>query len=112
MGKPSREKGKRGERELAAKLRAMFQCDVRRGVQYRGGPDSPDVVGLEGVHIECKRKERLNVFGALCQAAEEAPDDAKPIVCHRASRQPWLVTLALEDLPAVIVLLEKQLRKV
>lgn len=51
----SNAKGKRGERALAAYLTSLG-FPARRGVQYRGGTDSPDVVsdGLDGVHIECK----------------------------------------------------------
>ena len=49
MGKKSRDKGKAGERELASKLRE-YGYDARRGVQFHGGPDSPDVVGLPGIH--------------------------------------------------------------
>jgi Holliday junction resolvase len=44
MGRKSREKGKRGELELAAELRRLFGIEARRGVQYCGGGDSPDVV--------------------------------------------------------------------
>ena len=56
----SKRKGKRGELELAKKLK---ECgfSARRGQQYSGiGGD--DVVGLDGIHIECKRSERLNVY--------------------------------------------------
>ena len=41
MGKMSREKGKRGERELAGILKSYgYSC--HRGVQYRGGPVAKD----------------------------------------------------------------------
>ena len=51
----SRAKGKAGERELAKKLRE-FGVDARRGQQYSGANGDADVVGLQGVHIECKLK--------------------------------------------------------
>ncbi len=48
MGRASREKGKRGERELAAKLRECgYEC--RRGVQYCGRTGAADVIGLPAV---------------------------------------------------------------
>jgi Holliday junction resolvase len=52
----SRQKGKRGELEAAKYLRSLGFTSARRGVQYSGGPDSPDVVcdELPGVHIEVK----------------------------------------------------------
>ena len=58
MGKASREKGKRGERE-ASNFFKPYGYETRRGVQYHGGPDSPDVVGLPDMHIEVKRVEAL-----------------------------------------------------
>ena len=50
MGKASRDKGKRGERELAGKLRE-YGYDCRRGQQYAGANGDADVVGLPGIHI-------------------------------------------------------------
>ena len=78
----SRQKGKRGEREAAAELAVVFACDARRGVQFQGGPDSPDVV-LEGVnvHVEAKRVEALNLYAAIDQAREDAGEKV-PIVWH------------------------------
>lgn len=95
MGKASRDKGKRGERELARKLRE-YGYDARRGVQYHGGADSPDVVGLPGVHIECKRVERLMLYDALAQAKRDAGDNI-PVVMHRRNDCPWLVVMELGD---------------
>ena len=44
----SREKGKRGELELARALRALGY-DCRRGQQYSGKNGDADVVGLPGI---------------------------------------------------------------
>ena len=60
MGKSQREKGKRGERELAGRLRD-HGYDCRRGQQFCGASGDADVTGLPGIHIECKRVERLNL---------------------------------------------------
>lgn len=95
MGKTSREKGKRGEREVAAFLRSEGY-DAHRGVQYHGGPDSPDVVGLPGIHIEVKRAERLDLYGALSQSKGDAGDDM-PIVVHRKNECEWVVVQPLKD---------------
>jgi len=67
MGKSQREKGKRGERELAGILRA-HGYGARRGQQFCGADGSADVIGLSGIHIECKRVERLNLQDAYGQA--------------------------------------------
>ncbi len=67
----SREKGKRGERELASKLRE-YGYGTRRGQQYCGANGDADVVGLPGIHIECKRVERLNLDDAMTQAKADS----------------------------------------
>jgi Holliday junction resolvase len=95
MGKASRDKGKRGEREVAAILRdAGYDC--RRGVQYHGGADSPDVVGLPGVHIEVKRVEAFKLYDALSQAKGDC-GDKKPVVIHRRNNCEWVVVQPLKD---------------
>ena len=66
----SRQKGAAGERELAKKLRE-YGYDCRRGQQYCGANGDADVIGLEGIHIECKRVERLNIDDAMLQAIRE-----------------------------------------
>lgn len=92
----SRQKGARGERELAAVLREYgFEC--RRGQQYSGANGDADVVGLPGVHIECKRVESLNIHKAIEQAKSDARENELPTVFHRKNGKPWLVTMTLED---------------
>ena len=95
MGKMSKAKGARGERECASILRG-YGYDTRRGCQFKGGEDSPDVVGLPKIHIECKRVERLNIDNALAQATKDAKDDEIPIVFHRKNRTKWKVTLSAD----------------
>ena len=98
MGRMSKAKGKRGERECAAELGALLGCAARRGVQYQGGPDSPDVVleGL-GIHVECKRVERLDLYGAMRQAIDDAGDDV-PIVWHRKNNEESVCIVQTSDL--------------
>lgn len=95
MAVNSKEKGKRGERELARVLKSEGY-DTHRGVQYKGGPESPDVVGLPGIHIECKRVEKLNLYEAIDQAKREAGEEL-PAVFHRKNDHEWLVTMPLKD---------------
>ena len=92
----SRQKGARGERELA-KILQTYGCDARRGQQYSGANGDADVVGLPGVHIECKRVERLDLVGAYEQAKRDARPGEVPAVFHRKNNKPWLVTISLED---------------
>ena len=92
----SRQKGKRGELQLAKKLRE-YGYDTRRGQQYSGANGDADVVGLKGVHIECKRVERLNIYDAMSQSRHDARNSEMPVVIHRKNNSEWLVTLSLDD---------------
>lgn len=57
----SRDKGKRGERDLAKALADALGIPLRRTAQVDGGL-SADLVGLPGVHLECKRYESIPVL--------------------------------------------------
>lgn len=92
----SRNKGAAGERELAAKLRE-YGYNCRRGQQYSGANGDADVVGLPGVHIECKRVEKLNIYDAMEQSARDAKNGEIPAVFHRKNNKEWLVTLRMDD---------------
>lgn len=97
MGKSSQRKGAAGERELAAMLSAAgYEC--QRGGSLSFG-EIPDVLGLPGIHIECKRVERLNVGEAMEQAIRDSDRmlDGMPALFHRRNRKPWLVTMRMED---------------
>lgn len=108
----SREKGKRGERQWRDVLRAEgFQA--RRGQQFAGGADSPDVVcpALPWAHFEVKCVERLNIEDAMEQARRDAAGQIRkqkfesrngdcqtkvPFVAHKRSHRQWLVTMDAE----------------
>jgi Holliday junction resolvase len=99
MGARSRRKGQRGEREAAAELRRLFGVDARRGCQFAGGTDSPDVVtAIDGVHFEIKRVEEFRLYPALDQAANDAGAQV-PVVLHRMNQRPWVAIVRLDDLP-------------
>ena len=97
MGRASQRKGADGERELAEKLKE-YGYDMKRGGSLSFGA-VPDLVGLPGIHIEVKRVERLNVGAAMQQAIDDAArfNDGAPILFHRRNRNPWLVTMKLDD---------------
>lgn len=96
MGKFSREKGKRGERELAAKLRE-HGYDASRGQQFCGINGNADVIGLQGIHIECKRVEKLNLEDSMAQAIRDAREGELPCVMHRKNNHDWLVIMPFDD---------------
>lgn len=88
---------KKGERELAAILKSYGYEDSRRGQQYCGSNGDADVVGLPGIHIECKRVEKLNIYDAVEQSKNDARTGEMPVVMHRKNRKEWLVTMPLDD---------------
>lgn len=92
----SREKGKKGERELARQLRD-YGYDTRRGQQFSGANGDADVVGLPGIHIEVKRAEQCRIYDWIQQAVRDARQGETPAVFWRKSRAGWLVTMRLED---------------
>lgn len=98
MGARESRKGKVGERELSSWFRDRGY-HARRGQQYEGSSDSPDVVVVElpWMHIECKRVEKLNLGKAMDKAVAEAEPHQTPIVFHRKNGKPWLVTLPADD---------------
>ena len=93
MGKMQREKGKVGEREVARINREAGFEDSQRGQQFQGSPDSPDVAGVPGLHLEVKRVEKLQLWPAMSQAADDAGEDETPVVVHRPNRKPWIAIL-------------------
>jgi hypothetical protein len=107
----SREKGKRGERAWRDELRAQG-FEARRGQQFCGSPDSPDVIcdALPWIHFEVKAVERLNIEDAMNQARRDSretrestggtpvpPKETKiPVVAHKRNFCGWLVTMDAE----------------
>ena len=94
----SKRKGASGERELVRKLKE-YGFDTRRSVQYNGKAEEgeADLVGLQGIHIEAKRVERLNIYDAMAQAKHDAKPNELPTVFHRRNNCKWLVTMELSE---------------
>ena len=91
----SKRKGSAGERELANKLKE-YGYNCRRGQQYNG-LEGEDVVGLDYIHIECKRVQALNIDEAMEQAKRDATGEQLPAVFHRKNNKKWKVTMELSD---------------
>ena len=95
MGRSAQRKGANGERELANVLKE-YGFEVRRGQVFN---HESDMVGLDKIHPEVKRVEKLNVVTAMKQAIQESQirNDGLPTVFHRRNREEWLVTMRLTD---------------
>lgn len=101
----SKRKGNRAELELLRILHGYGVEAHRNDQRYVGGIDNPDIsakIGPVNVHVECKRVERLQLAAALKQAHRDANGHALPVVVHRRSREPWIVSMELTDLLEVL----------
>lgn len=98
MGKFSRNKGVRGEQELAWKLRELGFNGVYRSQQFCGSATSADLLGVPGIHAEVKRCESLSLYKAYEQAKRDSGDSGDmPTIFHRRNGKRWLAVVSLED---------------
>ena len=98
MGRTSREKGKRGEREFAAFLRDLG-LEARRTQQFSGTEGTADVSSsLNGVHLEVKRYAGIAAFRFLEQAERDSDRDDLPVVAMREDRGEWAIMFRAKDL--------------
>ena len=91
----SKAKGAKGERELA-KLLKEYGYNCRRGQQY-SGIEGEDVVGLDYIHCEVKRVEKLNLYDAMEQSKRDRKQGQFPAVFHRKNSKKWIVSMELDD---------------
>ena len=111
-GKSSRAKGVNGERESADIFRRYgfevvrlqnnvldagdFTATLLGTPHYRGDllvSRDPGVALL----VDAKRRERLNLVAASRQVEAVAHNGQIPAVAYRPNREPWRVSLRLED---------------
>jgi len=98
----SKRKGRNGEREAVELLRE-HGFSARRGVQYAGGPDSPDIVhDIPGVHFEVKRTETFRLYSALEQAKTDRKDGDVACVLHRQNGREWVAVMPASDLLTIL----------
>lgn len=93
----SQRKGRNGERELC-KVLENYGYNVRLGEPLNYGKE-PDLSGLLGVHIECKRVEKLRLSEWMSRAEKDSQrfQDGAPTIFFRRSREPWMVCMKLTD---------------
>lgn len=98
----SRQKGARGERAAAKIWASVVGGTARRGQQFAGSPDSPDVVTSHAnLHLEVKRVERGNPYDWIDQAVRDAQDKV-PVVLHKRNFQEWICIVRLSDVPRLV----------
>jgi hypothetical protein len=95
----SRAKGCRGERALRDVFRAAGYPAARRGQQFAGGPDSPDVIvpELPVFHFESKCVEGSKApYDWVAQAVRDSHGKI-PVVCHKQNGRDWLAIMPLDE---------------
>lgn len=99
----SRRKGAAGERQFRDLLREQGYLKARRGQQFSGSPDSPDVVcpELDGLHFEVKCVQALNLEQAMDQARRDC-GGKHPVVAHRRNFKGWLITVPAETFFSIL----------
>ena len=100
----SRQKGVTGEREFAQVLQERKLC-ARRGQQFAGGTDSPDVIctSLSNIHFEVKRVQAGNPYLWLEQAIRDAGDLNYPVVAHRRNGKDWIAIVEMDFLLDLLI---------
>ncbi len=99
------EKGKRGEREFAKMLRE-WGFKARRGQQFSGDEDSPDVIhNIPNIHFEVKRTETLRLDDAMKQAYADAGPKQVPVVAFKRNRGKWVAILPMDNFLATVKML-------
>lgn len=100
MALKSRNKGKAGEREVAAIVRELTGFDVRRRVRQHDR-DS-DLLGVPGWAVEVKRHAsvtRGDIAAWWRQTVAQAGPD-RPLLLYRSDRAEWRAVWLLPGMPA------------
>ena len=99
MSQSERQKGLRGERELANLFR-----DAGLNVQQlqRNTDGHSDLLVNGRLYVESKRQERLQLWLWLRQALVGAPRGTIPVVGFRRNHDDWYVTLRATDLAELL----------
>lgn len=109
----SRQKGKRGELEAAKAFEEATGLAVKRTAQVNGKL-SADLTGVEGLHLEVKRRHRIASLDFLLQAELDSADidqsdGGVPVVLMRQDQdRNWAVLLRLDQLPELVSVLAGQ----
>ena len=106
MGRMSREKGARGEREfINLHLKPYWPAACRNLDQFKD--DTRDCLNVAGCHFQVKRTESLRIWDAIKQAETEAAATDLPLVAFRRNRSKWYVAIEASELVALLRMREQ-----
>lgn len=102
----SRKKGAIGELEFAALLNS-YELQARRGQQYSGGSNSPDVIceQLTNIHFEVKRTQVCPIYRFMEQAEKDGKSKL-PIVAYRKNNEKWLAIIDMDEMIKLLLIRE------
>lgn len=95
MGKASRDKGARFEREIANDLTDRWGVSIKRNIgQARDGGDD---ITVDPFRIECKRRAKIAGYDFIEQATAATDEGQIPVVVMRADGKKPLVLMRYDD---------------
>lgn len=107
MARMSRDKGKRGEREVVHVFKAAGIQAERTAPMQAGSTNYADIhIDVPGYHIESKMAAQIRIVEWVRQATREANPLDVPVVawrlCARGNSTGWMATLPLEDFAVLV----------
>ena len=112
MGLNSQKKGKRFELQVAKYLSREFETEIRRTPNSGGLSLKGDIMATQGIlsefNWECKNQEKLNIWKALEQSANDCIGSHKQplVVCTKNFKKDYCA-LRLEDFVQLLLELEQ-----
>ena len=105
-------KGKRFELQVAKYLSKEFNSEIRRTPNSGGLSIKGDIMATQGIlseyNWECKNQEKLNIWKALEQSANDCIGSHKqPLVVFTKNYEKDYVALRLEDFTQLLLELEQ-----
>lgn len=90
----SRSKGRSAERDVEVRFQAKgFDTDRNLGGRRQLHGD----LYSEGFAVEVRNRQKLSLTRWSAEHELACPDHVTPLIAYRSNRQPWRVSLLLED---------------
>ena len=103
----SKNKGKAFELKVSHMIKD-FGFAARRGQQFQGTPESPDIISELPFNFECKAVEKLNLWDAWEQAKSDSGASEMPAVVFKRNRSDILICMEFSDLLGIMVWIKEK----
>ena len=106
-GKRNRQRGADFEREATKALHALGYRTARKtGSIQANGQGDPDIAGIPGVWVSCKRWRVMRWLAWWRDADQRCPHGSVPLIIHRPDRGEIYVSFRLKDTMQILEGLE------